>query len=77
MTDGFTRFVGIDWATEEHDVCALHSAGKTVGVRSFKHRGDDLSVPTAWLRDKAILGRSPSPSRCPTVPSSRRCSRKA
>jgi transposase len=45
-------FVGIDWATKEHVVCLLDSAGKTVGERAFPHTGDGIGAIAQWLFDK-------------------------
>tara|TARA_R110002096_G_scaffold20085_4_gene66983 strand:+ start:1183 stop:2415 length:1233 start_codon:yes stop_codon:yes gene_type:complete len=53
MTDDFKLYVGVDWATEEHEVCAQDASGKKVGARSFKHSGDGLADLTAWLLAKA------------------------
>jgi len=35
-------FVGIDWATEAHEVCILDAAGAVVEQRSVAHTGDGL-----------------------------------
>lgn len=56
MNDDFTLFVGVDWATEEHEVCALDSGGGKTGARSFKHSGDGLADLCAWLLEKAEPG---------------------
>lgn len=53
MTDDFRLFVGVDWATAEHEVCALDDRGKRVAARSFVHSGDGLADLCAWLLDKA------------------------
>ena len=53
MNDDFQFFVGVDWATEEHEVCALDPGGGKVGARSFKHSGDGLAELCAWLTEKA------------------------
>ena len=53
MTNDFKLYVGVDWATEEHEVCALDANGKKVGARSFKHIGDGLADITTWLRAEA------------------------
>lgn len=52
MNDGFQLFVGIDWATEEHEVCALDPGGHQEGARAFKHSGDGLSELCSWLLSK-------------------------
>lgn len=42
-------FVGVDWATQEHQVCALKADGVVVGERVFKHGGSGLEELAAWL----------------------------
>ncbi|MBN1459831.1 MAG: IS110 family transposase [Armatimonadetes bacterium] len=50
MAEGKYRlFVGVDWATEEHQVCALDPDGKILGERSFAHSGDGLAAMVTWL----------------------------
>lgn len=49
MNDNWKYFVGVDWATVEHEVCAEDASGKQVGARSFKHSGDGLADLCAWL----------------------------
>lgn len=50
MNDGFQLFVGVDWASEEHEVCVLDPSGRKVGARAFKHSGDGLADLCSWLR---------------------------
>jgi transposase len=42
-------FVGIDWATEEHEVCALRPDGEIEEKKSFSHSGDGLADLAGWL----------------------------
>ena len=42
-------YVGIDWATEEHQVCALAPSGRKVGERVFKHDAHGLHQLCSWL----------------------------
>lgn len=42
-------FVGIDWATQSHQVCVLDSSGKTIRQQSFVHSGNGLADLIAWL----------------------------
>ncbi|MCA9627464.1 MAG: IS110 family transposase [Myxococcales bacterium] len=49
MNDDFQLFVGVDWASEEHEVCALDPSGRKVGARPFKHSGDGLAELCSWL----------------------------
>lgn len=43
-------FVGVDWASLEHEVCALDGAGKAIDACSFKHSGDGLAELCTWLQ---------------------------
>lgn len=56
MNDDFQLFVGVDWASEEHEVCAVDPGGTRVGARAFKHSGDGLADLCAWLLDKGKPG---------------------
>ncbi|MCK5941194.1 MAG: IS110 family transposase, partial [Planctomycetes bacterium] len=52
MTDSYQLLVGVDWASEEHEVCVVDSAGREVGARAFKHTGTGLAELVAWLLEK-------------------------
>ena len=52
MSDSFKVFVGVDWATVEHEVCALDPDGGKAGTRSFKHSGDGLAELCDWLVER-------------------------
>jgi transposase len=45
----FRFFVGIDWATEVHDICLIDSAGKEIGKRRVEHTGEAIGKLVAWL----------------------------
>jgi transposase len=49
MADPPRLLVGVDWASEEHQVCALAPAGERVEERAFRHCGDGLAELVAWL----------------------------
>lgn len=51
----FDWFVGIDWATEAHEVCVLDARGRKVGGRSFEHSGEGLAQLADWI-GKNTLG---------------------
>jgi len=42
-------FLGVDWATKEHQVCALSPQGKILGEKPFAHSGDGLKDLVSWL----------------------------
>jgi transposase len=46
-------FVGVDWATELHQVCVLDAQGAPLGERQVKHSGEDLAALCAWLLEIA------------------------
>jgi transposase len=56
MSDGFQLFVGVDWASEEHEVCVVDPSGRKVGARAFKHSGDGLADLCAWLLEMGDPG---------------------
>lgn len=49
MTEERRWSVGIDWATERHEVCVLDRAGAVVAERSVAHTGEGLAELCAWL----------------------------
>jgi transposase len=54
MSATFDRYVGIDWATEAHEVCVIDRDGAEVERRSVPHSGDglrDLANRLARLAD--------------------------
>ena len=53
-----TLYVGIDWATREHQVCLVSDEGKEVGQKSFGHSSEGLRGMIEWIREH-----EPEPSR--------------
>jgi transposase len=51
MNGNYQHFVGVDWATVEHEVHAMTAEGARVGASSFKHSGDGLADLCAWLHE--------------------------
>jgi transposase len=49
MEHEFAYFVGIDWATEAHQVCVLDRTRKVVGERLVPHTGTGISELADWL----------------------------
>lgn len=49
MDGKYQHFVGIDWASVEHEVHAMNAEGARIGADSFKHSGDGLADLCAWL----------------------------
>ena len=48
----YAWYVGIDWASESHQVCVLDAAGARVGERSFEHTGPGLAALADWLLER-------------------------
>src|ERR671910_2233038 len=42
-------FAGVDWGSQQHQVCVLDAAGKVVGERVFPHGGAGLVALCDWL----------------------------
>lgn len=42
-------FAGVDWASEEHQVCVLDHRGEVVGERAVAHSGEGLDELVTWL----------------------------
>lgn len=49
MSVEWNVFVGVDWATQAHQVCALDDRGVVLGERAFKHAGTGLEEFVIWL----------------------------
>ena len=50
MTDGTIGwFAGVDWGSEQHQVCILDCAGEVKGERAFPHGGAGLAALCDWL----------------------------
>lgn len=49
MDQTFEFFVGVDWATTEHQVCLLDAQGQILGEHAFAHSGAGLAEFCGWL----------------------------
>lgn len=49
MEEELAYFVGVDWATQEHEVCVIDAQGKEKGGRSFAHSGEGLEQMCSWI----------------------------
>jgi hypothetical protein len=49
MSTDVRFFVGIDWASETHQVCLVAADGKIMGERAFAHGGAGLAEMCDWL----------------------------
>lgn len=52
MGHSFQFFLGIDWATENHQVCLLDAAGNVVSERGVPHSGLGLQQLLGWLQEQ-------------------------
>lgn len=43
------RFVGIDWASQEHQVCVMDANGQVLAERVVAHSGEGIAELCAWL----------------------------
>jgi transposase len=46
-------FVGVDWASETHQACAIDPSGKVLGEKAIPHSGTGLGGLCRWLRELA------------------------
>ena len=49
MSEIFDWYVGIDWASEVHQVCLVDDRGVVRGERAVRHGGEELAALAAWL----------------------------
>lgn len=49
MADDLEWFVGVDWASETHQVAVLDARGALIGERAFPHGGAGLGALCDWL----------------------------
>ena len=49
MADDLGWFVGVDWASETHQVALLDARGTVIGERAFPHGGGGLGALCDWL----------------------------
>ena len=59
MSEEFRFWVGIDWATEAHQVCVLDGQRKILTERSVKHTGEAISL----FADQLVLLASGEPTK--------------
>ena len=57
MSEMFDWYVGIDWASEVHQVCLVDDRGAVRGERAVRHNGEELAALAAWLIE--ITGAAP------------------
>jgi Transposase len=48
------RFVGVDWASENHRVRITDGCGMRVGQRDFAHGGTGLAEMAAWAHEYSL-----------------------
>ena len=53
MSEMFDWYVGIDWASEVHQVCLVDDRGVVRGERAVRHSGEELAALAAWLIEGA------------------------
>ena len=51
MSEQYRWFVGIDWATERHEVCIVDGGGQVVDRRSIEHSGAGIAQLIGYLKE--------------------------
>jgi hypothetical protein len=75
MPDDYELYVGIDWATEAHQVCLLDPRGQVLAEQRVAHTGPALAALVTDLVSRVTPPvASPSPSRSRAALSWIRCS---
>ena len=46
-------FVGVDWATQQHQICVIDGEGKVIGERQVAHSGTGIAELCSWLEQIA------------------------
>ena len=49
MGEGVEWFVGIDWASQSHQVCLIDARGECLGERAVAHGGPGIEELCDWL----------------------------
>ena len=49
MTGEFRFYVGVDWATEQHQACIMNSQGEVLEQRKIEHTGKGIIDFMAWM----------------------------
>src|SRR5438876_4113171 len=49
MTEEVEWFVGIDWASQSHQVCLVNARGECLGERAVAHGGPGIEELCNWL----------------------------
>jgi transposase len=52
MPDDYELYVGVDWATQAHQICVLDPAGHRVHELTVPHTGAGLATLVNWLRQQ-------------------------
>jgi hypothetical protein len=53
MAEGVEWFVGIDWASQSHQVCLVDARGECLGERAVAHGGPGIEELCDWLIARA------------------------
>jgi hypothetical protein len=58
VAEQYRWFVGIDWATESHEICVLDAGGRTIGRRTVEHTGAGIAEFIGYLKE--VVASEPS-----------------
>jgi hypothetical protein len=65
LSEQYRYFVGIDWATESHEVCVLNAAQQVIDRKAVEHSGSGIAQFVETLKSwrRVIPNRLRSESR--------------
>jgi hypothetical protein len=53
VSEQYRWFVGIDWATDSHEICVLDAGGHPIGRRTVEHTGAGIAEFIGYLKEIA------------------------
>jgi lysophospholipid acyltransferase (LPLAT)-like uncharacterized protein len=53
VTPDFHFYLGIDWATEQHQACIMDSQGRVLAQRKIEHSGKGIVEFIGWMEELA------------------------
>ena len=55
MEGQFCFYVGIDWATQNHEICLIDADGKTIKQKTIEHSGSGIAQLMSGLSKFAAV----------------------
>ena len=53
MASEFHFYLGVDWATEQHQACIMDAQGQVLGQRKIEHSGTGIVDFIMWMEELA------------------------